>query len=337
MNFMEWIKDKIITIILLISTMITIYIFLLPYNLPVQVLIYIVGSISIVYTIGLFIEFYQRKVFYKKIQNLLEELPEKYLITELLKEPSFIEGKILKDILQQTHKSMIEHVNSYKYNQEEYKEYIETWIHEIKTPIATGKMIVENNRNEVTKSIEEELDKIDNYVEQALFYARSNTVEKDYCIKKVSLKQVVNTVIKRNKNAFIQEKIKANLHDLDIEVRTDSKWCMFILNQIIQNSIRYLNKENKEIEIWAIKQKEKVELYIKDNGVGIKEEELPRVFEKGFTGTNGRQTNKKSTGIGLYLCKKLCQKLRLGIQIQATEGVGTIVCITFLMNSYMIE
>lgn len=337
MNIISWIKDKILTILLLISTILTICIFLLPYNLPIQIILYIVGSISLSYGIGTFVEYYQRKIFYDKIQVLLEELPEKYLIVELIKHPSFVEGRLLKDILQQTNKSMLEQVNSYKYKQEEYKEYIETWIHEIKTPIATGKMIVENHKDRVTKSIEEELDKIDNYVEQALFYARSNTVEKDYCIKKVCLKQIINTVIKRNKGAFIQEKIKANLHDLNIEVRTDAKWCMFIVHQIIQNSIGYLNKEEKEIEIFAIKEKEKVELIIQDNGIGIRQEELPLVFEKGFTGTNGRQTNKKSTGIGLYLCKKLCEKLGLGIQIQSKEQEGTTVKILFPKNSYLLE
>lgn len=337
MKWIEWIKDRWITIILLLLVIMTICIFLLPYNLPMILVLYMIISILVAYMVGIGVEFHQRKVFYKKVQRLLEELPEKYLIVELIKEPGFIEGKILKDILQQTNKSMLEHVNSYKYNEEEYKEYIETWIHEIKTPIATGKMIVENHKNEITKSIEEELDKIDNYVEQALFYARSNTVEKDYCITKTSLKEMVNSVVKRNKNAFIQGKIKANLHDLEIEVNTDPKWCIFIFNQIIQNSIRYLDKEEKEIEIFAEKEKEKVELYIKDNGIGIKIEELPRVFEKGFTGTNGRQTNKKSTGIGLYLCKKLCAKLQIGIQIESVEKETTCVKMTFPMNSFILK
>ena len=120
-------------------------------------------------------------------------------------------------------------------------------------------------------------------------------------------------------------------------VNTDPKWCIFILNQIIQNSIRYLDKEEKEIEIFAKKEKEKVELDIKDNGIGIKTEELPHIFEKGFTGTNGRQTNKKSTGIGLYLCKKLCAKLRLGIQIESIEKEGTCIKIIFPMNSFIVK
>ncbi len=150
-------------------------------------------------------------------------------------------------------------------------------------------MIVENNKNEVTKSIDEELDKVENYIEQALYYARSNTVEKDYYVKKVNLKDIVNESIKKNKNVLIHERISVNVHDLDLEVNTDNKWIIFILNQIIQNSIKYKKQDkNLEIEIYAKQGKENVILYIKDNGIGIKKGEITRVFEKGFTGTNGR-------------------------------------------------
>ena len=114
------------------------------------------------------------------LENTLNNLDDKYLISEIIKVPSFMEGKILKDLLEQINKSMVENVNRYKYKQEDYKEYIELWIHEIKIPIAASKLIIENNKNEVTKSIDEELNKVENYIEQALYYARSNTVEKDY-------------------------------------------------------------------------------------------------------------------------------------------------------------
>ena len=197
-------------------------------------------------------------------------------------------------------------------------------------------MIVENNKNETTKSIDEELQKIENYVEQALYYARSNTVEKDYYIKECILKDIVNEVIHKNKTVLIGKKITLNIHDLEIRVNTDSKWIIFILNQIIQNSIKY-RKENKqtEIQIYAIEKKENVILYIKDNGIGIKKGELTRVFEKGFTGTNGRILNKKSTGIGLYLCKKLCDKLGIAIELNSIENEGTEVKIVFPNGSYM--
>ena len=335
MNFKLFLREKASTILLLLFGLITIEIFLMAYNVGMFIKIYIPLIIMGLYMISIIIEYFKRKKFYNNLLNMLEELDEKYLITEIIKTPNFLEGQIFKNSLEQIDKSMLENVNKYKYMTEDYKEYIELWIHEIKIPIATSKMVIENNKNEVTKSIDEELDKVENYIEQALFYARSNTVEKDYYIRKVVLKEIVNESIKKNKSSLIQEKISIDIHDLDIEVNTDNKWIVFILNQIIQNSIKYRKKENSVIEIYANQGKENVILYIKDNGIGIKQGEIARVFEKGFTGTNGRLSNKKSTGIGLYLCKKLCNKLGIGIELNSVQNEGTVVKLVFPKDSYI--
>ena len=335
MDFKLFFKEKAITILLLLFGIITIEIFLMAYNVGMFIKIYIPLIIMGLYMISIIIEYFKRKKFYDNLLKILEELDEKYLITEIIKTPNFLEGQILKNSLEQIDKSMLENVNKYKYMTEDYKEYIELWIHEIKIPIATSKMVIENNKNAITKSIDEELDKVENYIEQALFYARSNTVEKDYYIRKVFLKEIVTESIKKNKSSLIQEKISIDIHDLDIEVNTDNKWIVFILNQIIQNSIKYRKKENSVIEIYANQGKENVILYIKDNGIGIKQGEITRVFEKGFTGTNGRLSNKKSTGIGLYLCKKLCNKLGIGIELNSVQNEGTKVKLVFPKDSYI--
>ena len=335
MDFKLFFKEKVITILLLLFGIITIEIFLMAYNVGMFIKIYIPLIIMGLYMISIIIEYFKRKKFYDNLLKILEELDEKYLITEIIKTPNFLEGQIFKNSLEQIDKSMLENVNKYKYMTEDYKEYIELWIHEIKIPIATSKMVIENNKNAITKSIDEELDKVENYIEQALFYARSNTVEKDYYIRKVVLKEIVNESIKKNKSSLIQEKISIDIHDLEIEVNTDNKWIVFILNQIIQNSIKYRKKENSVMEIYANQGKENVILYIKDNGIGIKQGEITRVFEKGFTGTNGRLSNKKSTGIGLYLCKKLCNKLGIGIELNSVQNEGTEVKLVFPQNSYI--
>ena len=335
MDFKLFFKEKAITILLLLFGIITIEIFLMAYNVGMFIKIYIPLIIMGLYMISIIIEYFKRKKFYDNLLKILEELDEKYLITEIIKTPNFLEGRILKNSLEQIDKSMLENVNKYKYMTEDYKEYIELWIHEIKIPIATSKMVIENNKNAITKSIDEELDKVENYIEQALFYARSNTVEKDYYIRKVVLKEIVNESIKKNKSSLIQEKISIDIHDLEIEVNTDNKWIVFILNQIIQNSIKYRKKENSVIEIYANQGKENVILYIKDNGIGIKQGKITRVFEKGFTGTNGRLSNKKSTGIGLYLCKKLCNKLGIGIELNSVQNEGTEVKLVFPKDSYI--
>ena len=268
MRFSDFMKDKVIQIGLIIFSIITIEIFLLAYRVNTFIKVYIPVVIFGAFLIATLIEYYKKKKFYKHIQDTISKLDEKYLITELIKNSNFTEAEILKEILEQVDKSMYENVNKYKYLTQDYKEYIELWIHEIKTPIATTKMIIENNKNETTKNIEEEIDKVENYIEQALFYARSNTVEKDYCIKKNKLKDMVNESIKKNKNELIQNKISINIQSLEETINTDSKWIVFILNQILQNSIKY---ESTEIEIYSKKRKENTSLYIKDNGIGKKE------------------------------------------------------------------
>lgn len=336
MKWMEFIKDKISSILLLLFVLFTIEVFLGIYHFGTILKIYIPVSILLAYSMGIGIEFYRKKKFYDEFKNKLEELDQKYLITEIIRKANFLEGKILNETLEDINKAMLENVNNYKHLQQEYKEYIELWIHEVKIPIATSKLIIENNKNVVTRSIDEELDKIEDYTEQALFYARSNTVEKDYYIKRSSLQDMVKECIKKNKNRLIQEKITMNIHDLDLEVNTDSKWIAFILNQILQNSIKYRKTDEKtEIEIYAKQGKENVILYWKDNGIGIKKGEITRVFEKGFTGTNGRIIGKKSTGIGLYLCKKLCDKLQIAIELNSVQGEGTEIRLVFPQGSYI--
>ena len=334
MRFKDFIKDKILLITVTTLAIISIEILLMAYHISIIAKLYTAVIILVVLSISIFIEYKTKQSFYNSLKNNLEELEEKYLISEIIKAPDFVEGKILKEVMQEAGKSMLENVNNYKNLQEDYKEYIELWIHEVKIPIAASKMIIENNKTNVTKSIEEELDKVENYTEQALFYARSNAVEKDYVITKTNLKEIVNGAILKNKTTLLNEKIALDLKNLEQEVYTDSKWATFIVNQIIQNSIKYSRKDDKKIEIYAEPKSDKVILYIKDNGIGIKKGEITRVFEKGFTGENGRLIGKKSTGIGLYLCKKLCDKLGLGIELNSERDKGTEVRIIFPKNSY---
>ena len=198
MSFTAFFKDKILYFVLLLFVIITSEILLLSADIILYIRIYIGLLPIILFFIALFVEYYNKNKYYSNLKNRLEELEEKYLISEVIKKPEFSEGKILKEVLEETGKSMLENVNKYKRSGEDYKEYIELWIHEIKIPIATSKMIIENNKTKITQSINEELDKIENYIEQALYYARSNTVEKDYIIKKVNLKEIVNNSILKN-------------------------------------------------------------------------------------------------------------------------------------------
>ena len=336
MKFKNFIKEKIILIISVIFAISSMEILLLAYKVGTLVRLYCAFIVFFVIILAIIIEFKRKKDYYNQLISNMEDLKEKYLISEIIKTPNFIEGKMLKEILQDTGKSMLENVNYYKNIQEDYKEYIELWIHEVKIPIAASKLIIENNKNEITKSIDEELDKVENYIEQALYYARSNAVEKDYIIAKNNLKEIVNSAILKNKSSLLNKRISLKFDNLkEAEVYTDSKWATFIVNQVLQNAIKYSKKDNKKIEFFSKEESDNVILYVIDNGIGIKKVDIPKVFEKSFTGENGRITGQKSTGIGLYLCKKLCDKLGLGIELNSEKDKGTEVKIIFPKNSYI--
>lgn len=279
-----------------------------------------------------YMEYRRQNTFLRNMVKRAEELDKVYLLPEVAEEPEAVDQQMVYEILQMMERSMTEHVNEYKFANEEYKEYIELWIHEVKVPIAAGKMIAENHRDAVTESMEEELDKIEGYTEQALYYARSYSLEKDYIIQRLSLKELVNQVIIKNKKAMIAGRIRVELWDLEETVYSDSKWIVFILNQIIGNSIKYRSKKQPQIRIWGEQKKEQIVLHIWDNGIGIPDSDLPRIFEKGFTGQNGRNY-RRSTGIGLYLCRKLCKRLGIGIRAASKSGDWTEITILFPKSS----
>ncbi|MBP1925212.1 signal transduction histidine kinase [Sedimentibacter acidaminivorans] len=258
----------------------------------------------------------------------MDDLDKKYLLSEIIKEPEFIEGKLLYDLLKHANRDMHEHVKKYRDMESEYREYIETWVHEIKTPIASARLIIENNQNEVTKNINYEIKKVEEYIEQVLYYARSNNVSKDYVIKEVSLNTLVRNVIKRNSRDFISKRISIDIEAVEGTVYGDVKWLEFILNQVIGNSIKYIREKDGMVKVYSVKNENNVVLTIEDNGIGIIDNDINRVFEKGFTGENGRRFG-KSTGIGLYLCKKLSDQLGLGLNLTSIIGEGTKVCIIF--------
>lgn len=327
MNLFEFLKEKIMYIIS--QVFISIFIIFLFKMLKIDdfASIIIVTLIIIMTTLSLLLEYYKKRNYYNNVYKALEQMDKKYYISQVIENADFVDGKILKDIINQTTRSMNNEIARYKIIQEEYQEYIETWIHEIKIPISCIQLICENNKTEINKNINEETEKIESYVEQALYYAKSTNMEIDYKIRNINLKSIVQEVIKKYSMPLIENKTEIELKNLDYEVYADSKWMNFILGQVISNSIKY-KKEKLTISIFAKENNNQIILYIKDNGIGICEKDLPRVLEKGFTGENGRKFA-KSTGIGLYLCKTLCEKMYLGFSVDSKVNEFTIVKIIF--------
>ncbi|AMN34344.1 ATP-binding protein [Clostridium perfringens] len=335
MNLRDFIKERIVFII--INSLILLFTALLLMVLKVDsfavlFIVIINGAGILIYHI---FDYLRKKQYYDEIKENMESLDKKYLISEVIEEGTFTESKLIYDVICKGNKAMNDEIGEFKRGINDYREYIELWVHEIKTPIATCKLLIENNESPLTESIGEEVCKLENYIDQALFYTRSNTIEKDYIIKEMSLSSCVNKVLNNNADSLIKKRVKINLGDLEKRVYSDSKWIEFILGQIISNSIKYINKEYKELKIYCSESSKYVILNIEDNGDGISDKDLSRVFDKGFTGENGRKFG-KSTGIGLYLCKKLCKKLGLDIKLISEEGKFTRVSIIFPINRMMI-
>ncbi|MGL4774229.1 MAG: sensor histidine kinase [Clostridium sp.] len=328
MKILDFIKDKAV----FLGINIILFIIVIAIMIPLKVSLVIMFFIFCIWFLPLFtyilIDYIQYRKYFGSIESILEELDKKYLLPEVIEDSNILIGENINEILKELSKDMHENVKYYRNMQEDYREYIETWVHEIKTPIASTRLLIENNNNDVTRKIDIQLDKIENFVEQVLYYSRSDEVYKDYIIKEIPLGDVVRKVVKKNYRDFIGRKISLQLGEVDEIVYCDSKWIEFIINQILVNSIKYSKGKEDRISIFTEAQDNSVILNIEDNGVGIEERDKHRVFEKGFTGENGRRFG-KSTGMGLYLCNKLCEKLGLGIALESKVNEGTRVKIIF--------
>ena len=322
MKLSEYIKDKINYILALAIYIIIISTYLKAISLTYSTIFIVIFITFIFFVLAFLISYYKTSKYLKNIEKTMDKLPEKYLITEIWQKPRGAEKLAYYKILKRANKSMLENVTDIKEKQKDYKEYIESWVHEIKIPITSAKLLCENNKTVITNKIDEDIEEVNNYVEQALFYARMDQVSNDFMIREISLNEVIKNVLARNKKIMIQNNMKVELKDVNIKCYTDEKWLEFILNQIITNSIKYRNDNNAVVKITGIQNKENIILKIKDNGIGIKKSEIDRIFDKGFTGTNGRNQT-KSTGIGLYLCKRLCEGIGMEIDANSKENEYT--------------
>lgn len=335
MNKKEYLKDKRLYLIIGMTIYLVILLILLAFKVNIEAILaitftYFVGLITI-----LMVDYIRKKTFYNNFKYKLDSLDQKYLIVEMLQDANFLEGRILTDALYEIDKSMIEKINEYKMQVKDFKEYVELWIHEVKLPVASLTLMVHNQKGEQSKKLLSQLTRLDNYLEQILYYVRSENAEKDYLITKVNLSKVISNVALKNKDILLAKGIDFVVSDVDVEVLTDSKWLEFIINQIVDNSIKYNKEKNSYIKIVAKEESKVIRLIIYDNGKGISKSDLPRVFDKTFTGTNGRSRSVKSTGMGLYLCRELCNKLGHKIQIISEEGKYTKITILFDKNTFL--
>ncbi len=279
------------------------------------------------------VSWYRRKQYFCRMGSILERADQRYLLGELMPEAFSLEDSIYREMIRVSNKSAIEKIREIEKERKEYREFVESWVHEIKAPITGISLICENHKGEYTGRIGGLNRKVESLVETALYYARSDEVYKDYMIRETDLQELVSEVLARNKYYLIQNGITAEVACTET-VYTDEKWISFILNQLILNSVKYKRDTDAQIRIYTGRYERGVRLTVEDNGIGIKEEELSRIFEKGFTGSNGRR-KEHATGMGLYLCQVLCGKLGIRLHVVSAKGEGTKMMLEFPVGNYL--
>ncbi|MEQ6353851.1 sensor histidine kinase [Lysinibacillus sp. M3] len=240
-----------------------------------------------------------------------------------------LEGEFAKDYIDELKRAHIREMNQIKDRQKEHYDFIVSWFHEIKTPIAVLRLLQQTDMD--AGSLREEITKIENYVDQALYYAKLDSFNQDYDIQTCDIIKISKEIIKSHSKIFFSKKIRINMQADSLIVQSDPKWLKFIVNQLLTNSLKY-TEHGGEITISASETLKEKRLIIRDSGIGISEKDLPRIFNRGFTGETGR-THSKSTGMGLYLSQQLSNKLGHYISCTSKVKVFTQFIIHFPLDS----
>ncbi|WP_404450608.1 sensor histidine kinase [Virgibacillus necropolis] len=341
MSFLEYVKDKryFILFYLIIISFISLIMFVgfnqgNPFNKIVytNIICFVIASMYI--TIGYF---YRRK-FYQEMKDLIESSQEETMA--MMPDAQNNEQKLIFNLLKKTHKEHAKQLETLYDQKRDQQEFIMSWIHEVKIPIAACRLLMENSEDKSTDFLidkfEDELHKIDDYVEQALYYSRIDSFSKDYFISEINTNQLIKNSVKKYAKLFINKGIHFEMDDTEQLVQSDKKWFGFVIDQLFANALKYTDEGGTVAVLFEEDRAEK-RLLIQDNGIGIAPEDINRVFEKGFTGATGRN-HAKSTGMGLYLAKQLANKLGHKITIESEVNEYTKVTIHFpkIRNYYQL-
>ena len=316
----DYFKLRLKVIILLGLFCLTFAIIFSLYNISLEPIVYasvLCANIGIIFFLVDFFKLYNH-------HKILNDLKSTITVNiDNLPEPKNIIEKDYKDLLTAIHNKNVQIAYDADIRQGDLIDYYTLWAHQIKTPISAMNLILQGEESEQNIELSMELFKIEQYVEFVLQYLRLESMTSDFVLKKYSFDDIVKQAIRKYASMFIRKKIKLNFEELSCEVLTDEKWLLFVIEQILSNALKYTNRG--EISIYMDSCSDKT-LVIEDTGIGIEEEDLTRIFERGFTGYNGRW-DKKSTGLGLYLCRQILNKLSHSITIESQIDKGTRVMI----------
>ena len=327
MTLREFLSDRLSQIALhLICTGLA-ALFLLATGTQPGVLALLLPALLLVFVTVQAANFLRQRTLLRELETIMNNLDRKYLFMECVPPPKNLYERRLFDLTRRAGRAMTGAVSDAEAAQREYREYVERWVHEIKAPITAARLICRDLNGNTRRKLIVELAQIEAHVERALFYARAENPEQDCLFRQVNMEDIATQAIENHRPLLVQSGVRVETDRLDCTVYTDKKWAVFILGQLLQNAARYRGTA-PVISISAKALGKQTQLIVQDNGIGIPAHELPRVFDRGFTGSNGRSRG-GSTGMGLYLCKKLASFLDLGLHVVSQEGEGTTVTLTF--------
>lgn len=277
-------------------------------------------------------DYWRTAKFYRETTQTLAHLERAYLLPAVIKQPHFLIGKISYEWLKISNRSMHEQVKLREQENNTYQEYVATWVHEVKTPLAAANLLAQHVPQANRLEMKQQLQAVEHYVEQALYYVKSTQANQDYHVRNFLVEPVIRQAIQTQAFALRAKNLQVVLDETQTSVTSDPKWIKFILQQIIQNACQY-SDQAKQIIIDVKQEQAGVCVEVIDYGCGIAEHELQHICKKGYTGSNGREFA-PSTGIGLYLCQRLAAKLHLQLTITSRPGIGTTVGLWFPQSSH---
>ena len=298
------------------------------YNLETEAIYYSIilcTFIGLIYICINFINYYKKHIQLYKLQNEIS------ISLENLPSPKTLMEEDYTNLILNLNKEYKTYISKSDIAKSDMIDYYTMWVHQIKTPISALKLLIQTSESEISSDLSSELFKIEQYVEMVLSYIRLGSNKNDFVLKEYDLDNIVRQAIRKYAPLFIRKKISLDFQPTNYKVLTDEKWLVFVIEQLLSNAIKYTNKG--KISIYSLENKK---LVIEDTGIGISKEDIPRIFDKGFTGYNGR-TDKKATGLGLYLCKNILDKLSHKISIESEVGVKTKVILDLAMVNVNIE
>lgn len=330
MSALDFLKDRAAVLALAAACVAGISLMLAALGAGVQAIVVAAAFMAACAFAALAVEYARRCRFCRELDDLAQQGEAAWRLASLLDEPGFLEGRLAYDALVAQGKAASDDVAAHARRAAEYREYVELWVHEVKTPLAAARLISSDLHGEQAERLRGELDRVEDRIDQALYYARAASLEQDFSVRELDLAAVVRQACRKNARTLIDAGTSPDIHiEPGTMVFADAKQLAFILTQVLVNAAKYgASHLAFTAEENGTGPNGRTVLTVADDGCGIPAADVPRVFERGFTGENGRRFG-QATGMGLYLCAVMCEKMGLGLAVASEEGTGTRVMVSF--------